>query len=205
MTSTLVLALNTLSFCAAVAMLIAAYKAHNTHHTKQSLAFLTSFSLITVGLLIQLALDTEFATGLVSTLQATLGMGEELLLILSALALLSAYTLLLVVVEKVKQPSMYAIAAALILTTTILATEYFIVVYAVTALILALLANKFYNNFLEKNHKEALIVYLAFLTLLAAHLAALLTPISELANVAFFALQLIGYFLLFAMLYRVSR
>lgn len=199
------LILNTLSFCAAVAMLIGAYKAHNIHQTRYSLAFLTSFSLINIGLLLQLILETEFAQGLTSWLHVTLGVSTDLLVVLSALALLSAYTLLLFVVEKITSKSMYVLAAALITLTLILALQEFLVVYAVTALILALLAYRFYTNFLAKNHAEALIVYLAFLALFIGHVAALLTPVAALATVVFFSLQLIGYFLLFAMLWRVTH
>ena len=205
MTSTAALALNTLSFCAAIAMLIGAYKAHNSYKTKQSLAFLTTFSLVAIGLLLELIVETEFAAGLETTLQTTLGITSSFLLILSALTLLAAYTLLLFVVEKITNTTMHVLAAALIVLTLILATQYFLVVYAVTALILALLAHRFYNNFLEKNSKESLIVYLAFLALLIGYAAALLAPISAFASLAYHGLQLIGYFLLFAMLWRVSR
>jgi hypothetical protein len=205
MTSTAALALNTLSFCAAGALLIGAYKAHNTHKSRQSLTFLTTFSLVALGLLLQLIVDTEFAHGLELLLQQALGITSSFLRIISALLLLSAYTLLLFAAEKIRNPSAHIIAAALITLTLVLATQYFLVAYAVTALILALLAHNFYNNFLIKASTESLIVYLAFLALFIGHLAALLAPVSAFALLAFFSLQLTGYFLLFAMLWRVSR
>lgn len=199
------LALTTLSFCAAVALLVGAYKAHNALKNTQSLAFLTSFSLVSLGLLLRLLVDTEFASGLTATLQATLGITNNLLLVLSALSLLSAYVLLLFVVERLRNTSAQLLAGALIVTTTLLSTQYFAAVHAVTALVLALLARRFYNNFLAKNSTEALIVYGAFFALTVGHLAALFSPVSAAATIIFLSLRLAGYFALFAMLWRVSR
>ena len=200
-----VLGLTTLSFCAAVAMLVGAYKAHNVLKSTRSIGFLTSFSLISIGLLLRLVVDTEFADGYAQAMQAVLGISNHFLLVLSGLALLSAYTLLLFVIEKQRSVSMQTIAAALIVVTTLLSTQYQLAVHAVTAVILALLAHRFYDNFLTKNSTEALIVYGAFLALTAAHVAALFAPISHAATILYLSLRLAGYFALFAMLWRVGR
>jgi hypothetical protein len=140
-------------------------------------------------------------------MQGLLGVSfsNKFLLILSSLLLLSAYTVLLLVAERIHNNSMRILAALFVILTIIVSTQIYLVVHLVTAILLAMLAFRFYTNFLAKNSTNALIVYLAFLALLIAHIAALFTAISALAHYIFLGCRLIGYFALFAMLWRVSK
>ena len=207
--NTAIIALSTLAFCAATALLIGAYKAHKVLQNQTSAVFLASFSLIATGLLLQLVVETypSITIQTIQTIQALTGVmiGSNLLLILSSLLILSAYMLLLLAAEKIQNNAMRILSATTVVLAVIIGSQLYAVTHLTAAILTSLLAYRFYKNFLVKNSTNALIVYLAFLCLLIGHTAALFSQISLVANYIFYSLQLIGYFALFYMLWRVRQ
>ncbi|MFT4249787.1 MAG: hypothetical protein ACMXYD_00275 [Candidatus Woesearchaeota archaeon] len=197
--STPILALTTLTFCAAAALLVGAYKANSVLRNSTSKAFLAAFSLITLGLGMRLLVETLYLPTHI------LGLEVMVLPIMSNLFLLSAYTVLLLVAERIRNAATKILFALLLVLAVILSTYLPAVMHVTTATLLSLLAYRFYMNFLQKNSVNALIVYVAFLLLLVAQVAAVFMNTSLLAHYAYLVLTLLGYFALFVMLWRVRQ
>lgn len=189
-------------------MLIQAVRAHKAVGSRQSLAFVVSFALLIVGLFFRMITDVLFEVGFsvrwLVQLYAT-HVSTNLFLLLSALGILASYTLLLLVVERITNPKMWILVTVLVLFTTILARNIYLVYHVLAIIVLALLAHAFWMNFLQKNSSNALIVYLAFFALLAAHVAALFAPLDTWPHVIFLVLRLVGYFLLFTVSWRATH
>lgn len=208
--SSVVVALDLLAFAGAIAMTIQAWKAHHALGSKQSAAFLTCFALVAIGLFSRMLTDVLVSFG-VPYIDFIEGLGtligqQKFFLLLSALCILTAFTLLLLVVEKIKERSLWVLVFVLVLFTIFLASNIYLISHIVAILLLGLLANRFWMNYLSKNSTNALVVYFAFLSLTAAHIVALLVPFGgDVPHVVFLALRIIGYFLLFAVSWRVTH
>lgn len=201
--------LDILLVCAAIAMTAQAFKAHQSLHTKVSFAFLTSFALISVGAITRLITDitadvtiitVEYVTGITS-----ISVTAQLLLLVGALCLLSAYTLLLLVVEGIKKLSMWILVFLLVITTVFLARDVFIITHVLAIVLVSLLSHHFYENYRKRKQTNALIVYLSFLSILLGHLSALLSVFSPAGQITHLVLLFAGFFGLFAVSWRITH
>jgi len=195
----IIVALDVLAFCAAIAMAYQAHKAHRVLQTQVSLAFSTCFWLIGAGLFVHVLSDASI--GLAPVLEPA----YALLTLIGALLLLSGYALLLLVVEKVESHAMWVLTFVLVLFAGVFTNNLWSITNLLAIIILSLLAHRFYNNFLRTNSQTALTVYLAFIFLVAAHLAGFLALFNLSAQVAYLGLSLVAYFMLFAVSWRVTR
>ncbi len=207
--SSILVGLDLVAFAAAIAMAFQAFRAHRVIKSNRSLVFLTSFSLISLGILFRLLTDvlqdvTTINMGFVTGMP-TVPLSHKLLLLMASLCILAAYTLLLLVVENVRNRSMWVLVFVLVAFTVFLATDVFLVTHILAVVLLGLLSYRFWKNFLKRNSTNALLVYLGFFSLMASHVAALLIPFGQLPHLIFLSLRLLGFFLLFAMAWRVTR
>lgn len=190
-----IFALDILVFCAAVAMAYQAHRAHRLLQTQASRAFAACFWLISAGLLAHM----------IAGAPGTLVEYARPLLLVGSLFLLSGYTILLLVVEKVHSHAMWILTFLLVVFATVLANNVWGVTNLLAIVLLALLAHRFYTNFLRNGAKSSLIIYLAFILLVGAHVAGFLSLFNLSAQIAYLVLSLIAYFALFAVSWRVTR
>ncbi len=179
--------LATLSFCASATLVFAAYKAHAVLRSTPSRTFLASSILIAVALCTTIVQNTLLS--------------QEFLRILYDVSILGAYTLLLLAVEKTTTPGSRVLALIAVFQTSLLAITIPVITHVVAIILLSLLAHKFYRNFLQKNSTNALLVYVAFIVLLLSHLTLLFSFTTLFSSM----LQLLAFFLLFSMLWRIAR
>lgn len=194
-----IVGLDILVLAAAVAMAYQAHKAHRVLQTQVSLAFAGCFWLISSGLLAHVLSDAGVRT------IATQGALLHALSLVGALLLLSGYTLLLLVIERVQSRAMWLITFLLVLCVTVLANNVWGLANLLAMVLLALLAHRFYMNFLRNNSYSSLVIYLSFILLVGAHLAGFLSMFHLSAQVVYLSLSLIAYFALFAVSWRVTR
>lgn len=190
-----IFALDILVLSAAVAMAYQAHKAHRVLQTQSSLAFAMCFWLISGGLLAHMIADAP----------ATLLSFAAPFLLVGSLLLLSGYTLLLLVVERVTSRAMWILTFLLVVFATVLANNVWGVTHLLAIVLLSLLAYRFYTNFLRNNSNSSLIIYLAFILLVGAHIAAFLSLFNLSAQIVYLVVSIIAYFALFAVSWRVSR
>lgn len=190
-----IFALDILVLCAAVAMAYQAHKAHRLLQTQASLAFAACFWLISAGLLAHMVADAP----------ATIVSLAAPFVLIGSLLLLSGYTLLLLVVEKVTSRAMWILTFLLVVFATVLANNVWGVTNVLAVVLLSLLAHRFYNNFLRNNSNSSLIIYLAFILLVGAHVAAFLSLFNLSAQVVYLIVSIVAYFALFAVSWRATR
>lgn len=190
-----IFALDILVFAAAIAMAFQAFKAHRVMQTQVSLAFSACFWLISAGLFLHMLADAP----------ATLLSVSAPLVLAGSLFLLSGYTLLLLVVEKVTSKAMWLLTFLLVVSAVVLANNVWGVTNLLAVVLLALLANRFYANFLRNNSRSSLIIYIAFILLVGAHIAAFLSLFNLSAQIVYLLVSIVAYFALFAVSWRVTR
>jgi hypothetical protein len=197
-----------LAFAAAIAMTFQAWRAHRAVETRQSLAFFLSFLLVSLGLFSRMLTDVLVHVGppyirQIQGLGTVIGWQRGFLLV-SALLLISAYAMLLLVVEKIKNPAVWLIVFVLINLTIFMGRELYFVAHGIALVLLVLLSRRFYLNYSKRHSTNSLLVLIAFSVLALAYSSSLLVTVDRWWTVVFLAFRVVGYFLLFAVSWRVA-
>lgn len=205
---TAILALDIVTLAATIALFVQAYRAHRSIRTTTTFALTTCFAFISIGILTSLIAEGVFNVEETLTpffadlLQV--GIEQQLGVLLSVFFVLAGYTVLLLVVERVSNMSMWVLVFLLVLVTVFLARNVFFISHVIALVLLALLTFRFKQNYDKRKSTDSLLVASGFGLITFAHAIAFLLPLSELFHTAFLALRLIGFFLIFAMAWRVA-
>jgi len=187
-----------------VTLLIAAlsYKAYKLTDEKKYSYFSIAFGLMAVAFLVY-SLTTVLLTTHVSTTLNNILTQFDFAFLLHMILIFAAYTLLLVVTLKIEQKKVIILLFTLMLLFSAFSYQYYIKFHIVSFLLLFFLGHQFYTNYLEKKNKNAKLVFTAFYLLACAQVFFLAMIYQPFFYVVANMMQLLGFLVLFYMLWKV--
>ncbi len=189
-----------------VTLLIAAmsYKAYKLTEEKKYSYFSAAFGLMSLGFLVYSLTNLALTTHISDQLNQMLSTFDFAFLI-HMILIFAAYTLLLVITLKIQQKKVIILLFSLMLLFTAFSYQYYLKFHIISFLLLFFLGHQFYTNYLEKQNRNAKLVFISFYLLTCAQVFFLVMIYNPIFYVVADILQLFGFGVLFYMFMRVLQ